>query len=158
MMMASNPALWIPAGSWAEWAGAVGTVGALGWGVIAWGRDRRRALDLEESIQARMVGGYTLGGGADPVLVHLINASSFPIARVEAVLIGDGHRFTVWGGREMPTMVLLPRDRPQIETVKPPANVQWRFEMAFNDDNGQRWHKYGSENTRKVSADFTLII
>ena len=54
-------------------------------------------------------------------------------------------------------MVLLPQGR-HAETVEPPANVQWRLEMAFNDDNGQRWHKYGSERIRKVSANFSLII
>jgi hypothetical protein len=122
VVLANHPVLWVPAGSWAEWVGAVGTVGAVGWGVIAWGRDRRRALDLEESGQARLVGGYTLGGGTGPVLVNLINASRFPVVKVEAVLIGDGHRVVVCGGRQSPTMVVLPQDRPQTLTIQPPVN------------------------------------
>lgn len=157
-VLASRPVLWVPAGSWAEWVGAVGTVAAVGWGVVAWGRDRQRALDLAESAQARLVGGYTLGGGNAPVLVNLINASMFPIARVEAVLIGEGQRVVVCGGRDAPTRVLLPQDSPQTLTIKAPVNnVQWHLEVAFNDDNGERWHKYGSKKLRKVPGDFSLV-
>jgi len=92
------------------------------------------------------------------VLVNLINASRFPVARVEAVLIGDGHRVVICGGRTSPTMVLLPQDRPQTLTIQPPVNnVQWHLEIAFNDDNGERWHKYGSKKLRKVPGDFSLV-
>lgn len=156
-ILATHPALWIPAGSWAEWVAAVGTVTAIGWGAIAWGRDRRRALDLEESEQARLVGGYTLGGGTGPVLIHLINASRFPVANVEAALIGGGHRVLACGGPQAPTFVLLPQHSPQTLTIQPPHNnVAWHLEIAFNDDNGERWHKYGAAKLRKVSSDFSL--
>jgi hypothetical protein len=112
---------------------------------------------LAESAQARLVGGYTLGGGTAPVVVNLINASRFPVARVEAVLIGDGRRVVVCGGRQAPTLVLLPQDSPQTLTIQPPHNVQWHLEIAFNDDNGERWHKYGSKKLRKVPGDFSLV-
>lgn len=156
MLLASHPALWVPAGPWAEWVGAVGTVGAVGWGVIAWGRDRRRALDLEESAQARLVGGYTLGGGTTPVQIKLINASRFQVAKVEAVLIGDGYRVPVCGGPQSPTVVLPPGES-QFAIQPPAGNIAWRLEMAFNDDNGERWHKYGSKRLRKVPSNFSLV-
>jgi hypothetical protein len=156
-LLASHPVLWVPAGSWAEWLGAVGTVGAIGWGVIAWGRDRRRALDLDESAHARLVGAYTLDGGLKPVLVNLINNSRFPVAKVEVVLIGGGYRHVVWGGDPATTMVLVPNDAPQTEIVQPPPNVRWRLEMAFTDDNGTRWYKDGSNPLRKVPPDFSLV-
>ena len=37
-------------------------------------------------------------------------------------------------------------------------NVGWHLEMAFNDDNGQRWHKYNPKTKlRKVPEDFSLF-
>ena len=37
------------------------------------------------------------------------------------------------------------------------ASVGERQEVAFSDDNGARWHKYGAEGLHEVPPDFTLL-
>ncbi len=159
LLLAGHPRLWVPAGSWAEWVGAVGTVGAIGWGVYAWGHDRRMQLELEESAQARLVGGYTTGGRTEPLVVHPVNSSGFQLQKVEAALIGEhGLLEVVYGGRSGEVVVLPPAPPGEYNrSVNPPPSVECHLEIAFDDDTGQRWHKYGADKPlRKVSADFSL--
>ena len=39
----------------------------------------------------------------------------------------------------------------------PPNALNFHHEIAFKDDNGVRWHKYGPDGLREVPADFTLL-
>jgi hypothetical protein len=87
--------------------GAVLAFGATGCAVILQGRSLRderaerkklearqdaaeaERLLLQLSEQARKVGGYLLGGGADRVSITLVNASQLVVSQVEAVAIAD---------------------------------------------------------------------
>ena len=53
------------------------------------------------------------------MVVNLINASGFQVAKVEAILIGDGYSVGVWGKPPSATMVLVPQNT-QIVSISPP--------------------------------------
>ena len=91
------------------------------------------------------------------MVINLINSSRFQVAEVEAILTGDGRRVVVCGGRQSPIVVLQPQ-QTETRTISPGVNnVGWHLEIAFNDDNGERWHKYGPKKLHKVPGDFSLV-
>lgn len=125
-------------------------------------RAQQEASFLRRSEQARRVGAYLTGGGAGPVFLNLINTSEFPVQRFEAVAIADDYPADgdQWRSSFFPlgrVIVIPPGTYPTMAVVSPSPNLVFRQEVAFSDDNGVRWHKYGPEGLREVPADFTLL-
>lgn len=118
--------------------------------------DEERA-GLARSEQARQVGAYTVGGGGGPVQVVVVNDSGLPVSHVEALAKAGEHRLPLCGHMGIVKIVNPHSVDPQVPQPPPVAGVAWRMELAFTDDNGVRWHKYGPEPLREVSPDFTLF-
>jgi hypothetical protein len=117
---------------------------------------------LQQSEQARKVGSYLTSPNDPEVQLTFINASTFAIAKVETVAIADGFPGEVdqWRGSffaEHPTTVIDPGSTVVRELQAPSPRLLFRHEIAFTDDNGIRWHKYGRNGLHRVADDFTLL-
>jgi hypothetical protein len=114
---------------------------------------------LRKSDQARKVSAHLTGGGAAPVQLNVINANDIIITAFEAVAIAEYPEGSKWKGSFYPpgtVMIVNPGSSSgQLEPPKP--NLSFRHEVAFNDDNGIRWYKYGPEGLCEVPRDFTLL-
>ena len=161
----------------ATWLAAIGTVAAV---VVALGgllfqnrsfrqeradriQTEREASFLRKSEQARKVSSFTTGGGNDPVQLNVINVSDVSVSHVEAVAIADGYPGPgeSWKASfyELGVVRIVPPgpSRPEGHVVPPRSGLTFRHEIAFTDDNGVRWHKYGPEGLREVPREFTLL-
>ncbi len=119
---------------------------------------------MRRSEQARKVGAYLTGGGSQAVLLNVMNISAFGVYRFEAVAIveadGDSGENDRWCASFFPTrttMIIEPGTYPPVQVEPPSPNLNFRHEIAFTDDNGVRWHKYGPAGLHEVAADFTLL-
>jgi hypothetical protein len=156
-LIALGPELWIPAGNWAEWFGAVFTAGAIAVGVYTWTRDRGRALYLEESEQARRVAGIfdiVANQSGSPFLKATVtNASDLPVTDVKVVASVEA------SSRVYPQTLL---DEPYLmagktkQHVEPPGVLNttkesWIFDLAFEDANGLRWRRVAGKPVERDS-------
>jgi hypothetical protein len=162
----------------ATWLAAIGTVAAV---IVALGalvfqnrsfrqeRDdriqaEREASFLRKSEQARKVSTYTTGGDTAPIQLNVINVSDTMVTHVEAIAITDDYPGPgdSWKASFFPLDVvrIIPPgpSRTTGDQVDPPSSgLVFRHEIAFTDDNGVRWHKYGPEGLQEVPRDFTLL-
>ncbi|HUE58341.1 MAG TPA: hypothetical protein VMO88_02040 [Acidimicrobiales bacterium] len=154
--MAHGPELWIPAGNWADWFGALFTAGAIALGVYTWTRDRRRTLYLEESEQARRVAAIfdvkTDPQGSPYLRATVINASDLPVIDVKAVAsieVSSGVYEQVL--LDVPSLVPGQTKRhdesPGVLII---TKDSWRFTLTFEDANGVRWRRNAGRPVERV--------
>jgi hypothetical protein len=160
----------------ATWLAAIGTVAAV---IVALGalvfqnrsfrqeqyarlKAEQETSFLRKSEQARKISSYTTGGGGAPAVLNVINASDAQVIPFEAVaIIKDYPRpGATWRGSFLPlgvVNVVPPGPSTRGSVLPPPNAVNFRHEIAFTDDNGVRWHKYGPDGLHEVDAQFTLL-
>ena len=162
----SDPAAWVTA--WATIAAVVVASVVFVWQFLSFKAERRHRLAVEadatflrKAEQARRISAHLVGGGDAPVLLNAINDSGLVATRFQAVAITDGYPGPndQWRGSFfLPiTWVLPPGPATPAVLIPPAPNLVFRLEIAFDDDNGVRWHKYGPEGLREVPKDFTLL-
>ena len=140
--------LGLPPGDLATWVGSVvvaATLGLLVFGTFGQRRETKRQADLDRSSQARMVGGWIDSGsdlmGSPKMTMTLQNSSPLAVRRVCGyLLIADGSDCV---GRFVPLPVVKPGETKTAITAAtfPPV---LRLILAFDDDAGARWRKYGN--------------
>jgi hypothetical protein len=123
---------------------------------------RPTASFRRKSEQARRVSAHTTGGGSEDVFLKIINASGLVVTHFEAVAIAAGYpgAGAQWRGSFYPpgTVFVVEPGVWKGRYVEPPtAGLTFRLEIVFTDDNGVRWHKYGSEGLHEVPRGFTLL-
>jgi hypothetical protein len=162
----SDPAAWLTA--WATVAAVVVASVVFVWQFLSFKGERRDRLAVEgeatflrKAEQARRISAHLVGGGDALIHLNAINDSGLVATRLEAVAITDGYPGPndQWRGSFFPliTWVLVPEPATTAVVVPPAPNLAFRLEIAFDDDNGVRWHKYGPEGLREVPKDFTLL-
>jgi len=167
-----NPTIPVASSDAPAWVAGIGTLAAVfvaltGLVYQNWNlrreREHRLAVEAEASFarkseQARRVSAHTTGGGTAPVQLNVINASDLMVTDFEAVAFAEYPPGNTWKGSFYPPgiVIVIPPGSGTKQMPSPAMNIPFRHEIAFNDDNGVRWHKYGGEGLREVSRDFTL--
>jgi hypothetical protein len=127
-------------------------------------KDRTDRLQAERADQARRISAYLTTDRGNPLVqLHVINASIAQVTRFQTVAIA--HDFSgpgvSWKGSFFlidETVIIEPGGTTRPGSVIAPIGLlTFRHEIAFDDDNGVSWHKYGSEGLHEVPADFTLL-
>ncbi len=147
---AGHPVLWIPAGDWAEWAGSLLAGASILTLAIGRRRDRCRARIEHRSEQARHVSAWIdaverVGAPPSPqsdphavVRMTVSNAGLLAVRDVIGYLIHDDELLAT-----MPAIHLAPPGTRSVELAVSDCPARLLLVVAFDDDAGVRWRKYG---------------
>ncbi len=150
--------LFIPAGNWAEWAGAAAAGLSLLILSVGRRRDLQRSATLERSAQARLIGGWIdfegtrdgPDGVETRVQLTVQNASPLAVRKASGYVMQVADQQI----RSIPEIPVL-RPGPYESSIWiPNCPSQLILILVFDDDAGERWRKY-SPRTKKPRGGLT---